>query len=365
MEDTIEEVKGSVNRILLMRPGQLEDSVNEWLESIGRVTGHLDIFLLPLLDIISSPRSMEYFRRAPDRIRYLVGSISDVTTRLQQALELGLVSREKEQDGIALVVVTQSHVNKITPALCDGIQVILNKINDPIQRTKFEAIKYQWATKFKLLTIALDDVFRNYCSFPKFEDRFNAVLMRDDIESLLQSVKLIENNDELVPYKSLLQEQISKLEELKVSMETLNSLNAPEYLKLQIETSFAVFCMECSILKATKHITVLLPEIDVTMIDDNNISYDPVRLTDAVDDNIDGIQNINKITALRHPDSQHISKFNSLSSSLMESLITLSDKPCQTNAVEFQIKYLKWLCQASVLLDDSDIYAVANNGITF
>ena len=56
MEDTIEQVKSTVNQIMLMRPGNLQETVDTWLDSITTITSYLDHFLEPLLNIVSSPR---------------------------------------------------------------------------------------------------------------------------------------------------------------------------------------------------------------------------------------------------------------------------------------------------------------------
>ena len=68
MEDTIEQVKSTINQILLMRPGKLSDSVGEWLKSISSVTSHLDTFLHPLLDIVSCPKNIDMFATSTERV---------------------------------------------------------------------------------------------------------------------------------------------------------------------------------------------------------------------------------------------------------------------------------------------------------
>lgn len=87
MEDTIEQVKSSVNQVLLMRPGDLQESVNEWLDSISTLTDFLDVFVGPLLEVVSCPRNKDVFSGAGRRVEELVAGIGDVATDLNLAVQ--------------------------------------------------------------------------------------------------------------------------------------------------------------------------------------------------------------------------------------------------------------------------------------
>ena len=325
MEDTVDQVKGTVNQILLMRPGDLEDSVEDWLNSMNSVTSHLDTFLKPLLDIVSSPKNKDVFSTSAERITKLVESVTEITSDLQLGVDLNLITDEKERDGVELVNVTQDHVTKMTPALCDAIQVVSSRPNDTLQRTKFEAVKYQWATKFRLLNIAIGDILGSHSSFPEFPDRKDCWVVEEDVERLLTSVYLISDKLSDCGYKDLVYKHINKLGELRGKMSTVHLMDPDQYMQLRTDITFAVYCIHSAVITTCSAVTDLVPELPADLVD--SIECDPVTLSDTADDAIDMITTISDRVEAEGGDQEKVQKMRILSSSLIETLVLISDQP--------------------------------------
>ena len=254
--------------------------------------------------------------------------VTRITSDLELALELGLVRDEKERDSATLVTVTQSHVNKTTPALCDAIKVVAARSNDTRQRTKFEAVKYQWATKFKLLTIAINDTLGNHLVFPTYDNRKDAWTIIDDLEKLLESVDIIAEQLKVSQFNDLVARNTTKLTQLTEKLDSVHLMDPAQYIELRLETSFAVYCLQCAIQVTCGNVSAMIPTISRLMADESSITFDPVSLSDSADDAIDMIKLITDKLVAENPEKvSKTDQLSALSSSLMDSLVLISDHP--------------------------------------
>ena len=334
MEDAIEQVKSTVNQIMLMRPGELQGTVEIWLDSISSVTSYLDLFLDPLLQIVTCPKNVEMFSSAAERISGLVAAVSGITHDLQKGTELDLVTSEKDRDDVTLVMMTQSHVTKMTPALCDAMHVVKKRPSDALQRTKFEAIKYQWATKFKLLNIALHDVLGAHCSFPQYEDRTDCWVVLENIQQLLDLFDIISEELPNHEFSELVTKHKLNLAGLADSFDAVHLMDRAAYLKLETHVSFGVYCLNCAVVEICHNISCLVPLLNPDLLDNTSIEFDPVKLSLAANSTVDRIGKLtDQISQAKSGRAEDVEILKEAASSLCACLIQLSDIP--TNEVTF------------------------------
>eukprot|EP00116_Pleurobrachia_bachei_P000352 sb/3460614/ len=322
MEDSIESVRASVNTVQLGRPGELGESVTEWLNSITIVKDHLNKFLDPLLEIVSTPSNKEQFASAPHRVESLVTSLRDVVHDLERAVQLGLVKSERDRDDITLVTVTMDHLEGATPQLLDAIKVILGRPEDAAQRTKFEAIKYQWGTKLKLLTIALDDVLLPHCDFPvRYEDRASGHPM-DTVDSVLASVDRISEPLSEQEFSGLASKHITRLLTHKDCK--LPDLDVAEFVSLRVETCFAVYLLNTAVEETCSNVCGMIPALSRDILDVSSVEFDGERLGETTEEAIDAVRLISeRVTG----GDKEVSQMKASMVSLVSALTRITDAP--------------------------------------
>ena len=229
----------------------------------------------------------------------------------------GLITEEKEVQDVTLVTLTQAHVTKMTPLMCDAIRVVTSRPNDALQRTKFEAIKYQWASKFKLLCIATDDIIGNIHQFPPYGDR-HIPLLEETCQTLIDCVTDLQCLIDKEVYCDIIWLQKAVLQSC---VENMSYQSYTQYLKTKFRSNFALYCLRCAILHTSSHLHSKIPDL-ISLMDSDNLSFDTVKYTDNVDSAIDVIQKQSDRIAAEIADIAARSQYHLTTSSVIETLVS-------------------------------------------
>lgn len=200
-----------------------------------------------------------------------------------------MITSDKEKDAATLVTVTHDHLDKVTPALANAILVVSERPQEPLQRTKFDAVKYQWATKLRLLLIALEDIIGAHFEFPDFGNGREVPGKIAEIEELVNSTSSIWGQVEGTQHGELSSKYRDALSELVSEMRSADTLSWSDYTLLRTRAQFGVYLVHCTVLACCQDITCQIPDISPDLANDSSVEFDPVRVSAAADQAADKV----------------------------------------------------------------------------